>query len=460
MTLQLSNELQERTRSASDAGQPRQHPGSRRRRSSSPLPAPSAVESSTPCPASWRCAASTSPNTSSSTTTSATPLPAHSLHRRAWPAPLAPVVPCSGAQHGRVPVRRLRQEQDIIAAGRGAFNSLRLEKGYRLWGTDMTPEHEPYQAGLGFSIAKNKDSFVGAEALAERRAQPAAMQLRCLTVDDGTSVVLGKEPVYFNGEAAGYVTSAAYGYTREAAGRLRLAPPRRFRRRRRGNRLLRHPDRRNRHGGAAGGPGHGTPARLNRTHPRRFNTDSRPRPKEIYLMTNESYDYVIVGGGSAGSVLARQAVADGKAHSAGPGSRPQRLPVGPVHPDAGGPDLPERQQVLRLAIRIRPRTPHERPADRPRPRQGAGRLQLHQRHDLPARQPAGLPALGSRRRAWKAGLGALPALLQADGELRSPPHPDDDLRGHSGPLVLERGPGPQSPVRGASSRPPSRPAIR
>lgn len=105
------------------------------------------------------------------------------------------------------------QEQGIIAAGRGAFNSLRLEKGYRLWGTDMTPEHEPYQAGLGFSIAKNKDSFVGAEALAERRAQPPVMQLRCLTIDDGTSVVLGKEPVYVQGEAAGYVTSAAYGYT-------------------------------------------------------------------------------------------------------------------------------------------------------------------------------------------------------------------------------------------------------
>jgi glycine cleavage system aminomethyltransferase T/glycine/D-amino acid oxidase-like deaminating enzyme len=105
------------------------------------------------------------------------------------------------------------EEQGIIAAGRGAFNSLRLEKGYRLWGTDMTPEHEPYQAGLGFSIGKNKESFVGSDALAARSAQPAAKQLRCLTVDDGTSVVLGKEPVYFKGEPAGYVTSAAYGYT-------------------------------------------------------------------------------------------------------------------------------------------------------------------------------------------------------------------------------------------------------
>ncbi|MBT2556119.1 FAD-dependent oxidoreductase [Arthrobacter sp. ISL-5] len=105
------------------------------------------------------------------------------------------------------------QEHGIIAAGRGAFNSMRLEKGYRLWGTDMTSEHHPYQSGLGFSIAKDKEGFVGCEALAARKEQPASRALRCLTVDDGTSVVLGKEPVYVNGEPAGYVTSAAYGYS-------------------------------------------------------------------------------------------------------------------------------------------------------------------------------------------------------------------------------------------------------
>ena len=105
------------------------------------------------------------------------------------------------------------QEHGIIAAGRGAFNSMRLEKGYRLWGTDMTSQHHPYESGLGFSIAKDKEGFVGWEALAVRKEQPATRALRCLTVDDGTSVVLGKEPVYVNGEAAGYVTSAAYGYS-------------------------------------------------------------------------------------------------------------------------------------------------------------------------------------------------------------------------------------------------------
>jgi glycine cleavage system aminomethyltransferase T/glycine/D-amino acid oxidase-like deaminating enzyme len=105
------------------------------------------------------------------------------------------------------------QEHGIIAAGRGAFNSLRLEKGYRLWGTDMTPEHNPYEAGLGFAVHKDKEGFVGCEALASRRSDAPARSLRCLTVNDGVSMVLGKEPVYVAGEAAGYVTSAAYGYS-------------------------------------------------------------------------------------------------------------------------------------------------------------------------------------------------------------------------------------------------------
>jgi glycine cleavage system aminomethyltransferase T/glycine/D-amino acid oxidase-like deaminating enzyme len=105
------------------------------------------------------------------------------------------------------------REHGIIAAGRGAFNSLRLEKGYRLWGTDVTTEHHPYQSGLGFSVAKDKEGYVGFEALAARKEQPAERVLRCLTVDDGTSIVLGKEPVYVGGVASGYVTSAAYGYS-------------------------------------------------------------------------------------------------------------------------------------------------------------------------------------------------------------------------------------------------------
>ena len=104
-------------------------------------------------------------------------------------------------------------------------------------------------------------------------------------------------------------------------------------------------------------------------------------------------------------------------HGAGAGGRPQRLPLGPVHPDAGRPHLSERQPVLRLALRVGARAVHERPPDRPRQGQGARRLQFDQRDDLPARQPDGLPALGRRPRDGGLGLGALPAVLPADGEL-------------------------------------------
>ncbi|MFI6099137.1 FAD-dependent oxidoreductase [Lentzea sp. NPDC051213] len=101
------------------------------------------------------------------------------------------------------------QEHGVIAAGRGAFNSLRLEKGYRSWGTDMTTEHDPFEAGIGFAVRKDKD-FLGKEALDKRTS---GKKLTCLTIDDAHSVVLGSEPVFHRGEPVGYVTSAAYGYT-------------------------------------------------------------------------------------------------------------------------------------------------------------------------------------------------------------------------------------------------------
>jgi glycine cleavage system aminomethyltransferase T/glycine/D-amino acid oxidase-like deaminating enzyme len=99
-----------------------------------------------------------------------------------------------------------------VIAGRGAFNSLRLEKGYRSFGTDMTYEHDPYEAGLGFAVKADKGDFVGKAAL-ERRKADVRRRLTCLTVDDPQAVVMGKEPVYDGDHAVGYVTSAAYGYT-------------------------------------------------------------------------------------------------------------------------------------------------------------------------------------------------------------------------------------------------------
>jgi len=106
------------------------------------------------------------------------------------------------------------QEHGIIAAGRGAFNSLRLEKGYRSFGGDMTNEHDPYEAGLGFAVKLDKGDFVGRDALIARKEHPTRT-LACLTIDSTEDVVLGKEPVFADGKPVGYVTSAAYGYTIE-----------------------------------------------------------------------------------------------------------------------------------------------------------------------------------------------------------------------------------------------------
>ena len=105
------------------------------------------------------------------------------------------------------------QAHGMVAAGRSAFGSLRLEKGYRSYGADMTTEHDPFEAGLGFAVRMDKGEFVGREALEARSQAAMGPRLTCLTLDDREAVVMGKEPVFADGVPAGYVTSAAFGYS-------------------------------------------------------------------------------------------------------------------------------------------------------------------------------------------------------------------------------------------------------
>ncbi|MEP9382020.1 FAD-dependent oxidoreductase [Nocardioides sp. KR10-350] len=104
------------------------------------------------------------------------------------------------------------QDHGLVAAGRGAFNSLRLEKGYRSFGADMTFEHDPWEAGLGFAVKLDSGDFIGRDAVVRRQEQ-VTRRLVTLTLDDPAKVVMGKEPVLAGGTTVGYVTSAAYGYT-------------------------------------------------------------------------------------------------------------------------------------------------------------------------------------------------------------------------------------------------------
>jgi 4-methylaminobutanoate oxidase (formaldehyde-forming) len=96
----------------------------------------------------------------------------------------------------------------LLAGGYRAIDSLRLEKGYRVWAADISPDDTPYEAGLGFCVASGKQ-FAGLGSL---DPQPAR-RLRCIALDDPRSVALGNEPVRLDGELVGRVTSGGYGYT-------------------------------------------------------------------------------------------------------------------------------------------------------------------------------------------------------------------------------------------------------
>jgi glycine cleavage system T protein len=103
------------------------------------------------------------------------------------------------------------REHGLVAGGYKAIDSLRLEKGYRVWGADITPEETPFEASLGFAVKLDKGEFMGRDALAAA-AKPQRL-LRCLTLADPRAIALGSEPVRIAGELVGRVTSGGYGYT-------------------------------------------------------------------------------------------------------------------------------------------------------------------------------------------------------------------------------------------------------
>jgi 4-methylaminobutanoate oxidase (formaldehyde-forming) len=108
----------------------------------------------------------------------------------------------AGRQHG------------LTACGYRAIDALRLEKGYRAWSTDITPETGPDEAGLGFAVKPDKGEFRGREAVLAARANGGPpRRLACLVLDDPRAIALGSEPVRTaDGEISGRVTTGGFGY--------------------------------------------------------------------------------------------------------------------------------------------------------------------------------------------------------------------------------------------------------
>ena len=104
----------------------------------------------------------------------------------------------------------------VVAAGLGAFDSLRLEKGYRLWGNELHTEYNPFEAGIGFAVRMRKGDFIGRDALSKARKNGLTRKLCCMVLDLSDAVVMGKEPIYVDDLVVGYVTSADYGYSIDA----------------------------------------------------------------------------------------------------------------------------------------------------------------------------------------------------------------------------------------------------
>jgi 4-methylaminobutanoate oxidase (formaldehyde-forming) len=114
----------------------------------------------------------------------------------------------------------------LSPAGYRAIDALRLEKGYRVWSSDITPDETPFEAGLGFAVALDKGAdFIGRDALVAAKAAGPRKRLRCLVLDDPRSICLGNEPVRIGGEIVGRVTSGGYGYAVERSIAYAYLPP-------------------------------------------------------------------------------------------------------------------------------------------------------------------------------------------------------------------------------------------
>jgi 4-methylaminobutanoate oxidase (formaldehyde-forming) len=96
--------------------------------------------------------------------------------------------------------------------GLHAVDSLRLEKGYRHWGSDITPDDTPFEAGLGFAVKLDKGDFIGREALIRQRKSGLARKLVMFALDDPEPLLYHDEPIYRNGELVSSVTHGAYAH--------------------------------------------------------------------------------------------------------------------------------------------------------------------------------------------------------------------------------------------------------
>jgi len=104
------------------------------------------------------------------------------------------------------------QVDGIANAGYRAIDSCRMEKGYLYWSGDISPDYNPYEAGLGFCVALNKGDFIGRDALVKIKTEGVSRKLCSFTID-GFAPLHGGETILRGGKVLGSTTSVGYGHT-------------------------------------------------------------------------------------------------------------------------------------------------------------------------------------------------------------------------------------------------------
>ncbi|MDA3789123.1 MAG: hypothetical protein PF503_11635 [Desulfobacula sp.] len=109
------------------------------------------------------------------------------------------------------------KKHGLKLVGMQAVNSLRLETGFRHWESDITPDDNPYEAGLGFGVKLDKDDFLGKQALTIQKTGKLTSKLAMFTLNDPNIMLYGNEPIFRVGEYNSTTTSGAYGFEVGAA---------------------------------------------------------------------------------------------------------------------------------------------------------------------------------------------------------------------------------------------------
>jgi 4-methylaminobutanoate oxidase (formaldehyde-forming) len=101
---------------------------------------------------------------------------------------------------------------DLKLVGLHALDSLRLEKAYRHWGADITPDDTPFEAGLGFCVKLDKGDFIGRDALVKQAESGLTRKLVIFTLEDPEPLLYHDEPILRNGVKVSENTHGAYAH--------------------------------------------------------------------------------------------------------------------------------------------------------------------------------------------------------------------------------------------------------